>query len=121
MSLYAIIQWFIWQFALLSSPVVLGFLLVSGWLLLYKFETKRLKEGKTERNEKSEFLNSKPRPVSSGIKYDYDVEAAVGCPISNAESTDGSQFTSNSNNQNNCGEKYPNVMDYYSDFNVDDI
>ncbi|KRX67259.1 hypothetical protein T09_6681 [Trichinella sp. T9] len=43
-------------------------------------------------NGKSEFLKSKPSPVSSGIKYDYDVEAAVGSPISNAESTDDDQW-----------------------------
>ncbi|KRY13432.1 hypothetical protein T12_10740 [Trichinella patagoniensis] len=67
------------------------------------------------------FVQSKPIPVSSGIKYDYDVEAAVCYRISNAESTDGSQFTSNSNNQNNCGENYPNMMDYYTDFTADDI
>ncbi|KAL1245411.1 UDP-3-O-acyl-N-acetylglucosamine deacetylase [Trichinella spiralis] len=121
MSLYAIIQWFILQFALLSSPVVLGFLLVSGWLLLYKFETKRQNERKTGRNGKSEFLKSKPRPVSSGIKYDYDVEAAVYYRISNAESTDSSQFTSDSNNQNNCGENYPDGMNNYSDFTADDV
>ncbi|KRZ67546.1 hypothetical protein T10_4716 [Trichinella papuae] len=105
--------WCIWNFSLLFSPTVVVLLMVSSWLFLYKCEKKK-------QNGESEPPNSKP--VSSGIKYDDDLEAGVDCgTYSEGGSAEVSDFESDSFNETGHGVNYLDGKNSYADYTVDDV
>ncbi|KRY68170.1 Prohibitin [Trichinella pseudospiralis] len=74
---------------------------------------------KKRQNGESKLYNSKT--VSSGIKYDYDLEAGVDYgAYSEGDSAEVSDFESDSVDQTDCGDSYEDGMNSYADFTIDD-
>ncbi|KRX86843.1 hypothetical protein T4E_12253 [Trichinella pseudospiralis] len=83
-------------------------------------KSNKLKVWEKRQNGESKLYNSKT--VSSGIKYDYDLEAGVDYgAYSEGDSAEVSDFESDSVDQTDCGDSYEDGMNSYADFTIDDV